>query len=254
MTTRKTEAPDRWWNNPYCRTFFEYTAWLCAIEVTIIVYGITSSEKVAPAWEVAQVAIGLFLLFAAPVALVAGSGSLVRLAVRRWRVSAVEAADGQSRPQFYWPKEHYLQALLSAVITTAAMLPDIMLRPSRQSYLITFPWCIEGLTLLGICILRLFVFSLCLRPGRICAWAAATWRRGSWDRLGELLIAASLTFLIVIYLALHFFGGSRQGFVEFCAWVMTVSLVPLGLMLTGRGLCLVWRRLRGCGQRSPAVQ
>jgi hypothetical protein len=82
---------------------------------------------------------------------------------------------------------------------------------------------------------------LCFQPGRIGAWAAETWRSGAWDRLGDLLIAASLSFLIVTCVTMSWFVGSGDEFPEWCAWVMVFSLVPLGLMLAGRGARMVWR-------------
>lgn len=250
MTDRKAATPERWRDNPYCRTFLEYVAWVCAIEAMIVVGWIAPFGKLTPVREYVLL-LGLFLLlFALPLALVSGSGALVRLAFRRRPAPGFATVGGVLVPPFYWPSEHFVQAFLSVVAVTVAMSFNMATRPPRQHYLMAFPWCIEGLTLLGIAALRIGAFSLCFRSDRTGTWAAATWRHGSWDRLGDLLIAASLTFLVLIYLFLHFFGGSRQGFVEFCVLIMAVSLVPLGLMLMGRGVRLMWRWWRKGGEAS----
>lgn len=244
MTNRDMAAPGRWRRGPVLCTFLEFAAWAFAFEAIIVFGWIVPSGKTGPIPELALILGLLFLLFTLPMGLVAGSGLLMRLVIRP-RAWLIETVDGNGRPKFYWPREHYLQALLSAVAATVVGYLNVIDAARLPPYWVAFPWCVEGLTLLGILGMRTLAFGLCFQPGRIGAWAAETWPGGAWDRLGDLLVAASLSFLIVTCVTMGWFVGSGDEFPRWCAWVMVFSLVPLGLMLAGRGALLVSRRVRG---------
>jgi hypothetical protein len=253
MTNRDSAALGRWWRGPILCTFLEFAAWVTAFEAIIVVGWIVPFGKTGPISDLALILGLLFFLFMLPVALVAGSGLLMRLVIRR-RAWLVESVDGNGRPRFYWPREHYLRALLSAVGATVVGYLDIIdAARLLPHYWVAFPWCVEGLTLLGILGMRTLAFRLCFQPGGIGAWAVETWASGVWDRLGDLLIAASLSFLIVTCATMSWFVGSGDAFPAWCAWVMVFSLVPLGLMLAGRGAGLVWKWVRKGGRTIHVV-
>ena len=235
--------------NARWRTFLEYVAWISTVDTIIVVGAIVPFGKPLPVSQHVLLFGLILILFALPVVLMFGSGSLMRLVVRDRRKSTVKPTEIECQPRYYWPMEHYLQAFLSAVGGTIAGFVDVVDAQRLPPHWVLFPWCVAGLTLLGILTLRTFVFGSCIDHQHPRAWLAATWTRGAWDRLGDLLIAASLTFLIVTCSAMSWFVGSGDEFAVFCAWVMMFSLAPLGLMLAGRGARWAWRR-QGRGRQT----
>lgn len=190
------------------RAFLEHTAWVTVAVVPVVYVGL---GRAGADWlvEISWVAIAVYLWLTVPLALLLACGSS-----GRWLVTALwnrlrKGTTGLADKGTVWWIAYVAQSVVAATAVEAAALLVYRRNPGFYLSLLILPWIVFGMTFLVVWFACRSKDGLA-RAAQVSALPSEEAQiEPSWSLVGEFVLAAVLSILLLLPVSAPLFGGPR---------------------------------------------